>query len=258
MWYFDATGKIIRNVGNTCTYLYSIVMHDDVNRKIIPAAEFCTNSHNVSNISKYLLVIKREMNVAPFIVVDESWALINSIMNTFNGCSALAYINWTWDVIHNQFVFNVDLHLTIKTRLFLCHTHFFKNIIRKTNKVIKDKRPKNSRLIKTVFQYTFTLLQNSVTLDEFTGYLELCFIIFSSVTCPEDSIHQVNTLIDKRNLKILSEIHDPQILNLETEKNKENSDYYGTYLDNSDGLSIVEKSSYTKYFKDKIEKFESK
>lgn len=218
VWNFDATGRVIKNIGRDFTYLYSIVMRDTINKKIIPFAEFATNSHTVCNISKYLSVIKNNNKyIAPFIVVDESWALISSVMETFNGCSALSYINWTWDVIHTDFNSNRNLHCFMKTRLFLCHTHLFKNIIRKTNKIISEKKSKNSMAIKSLFQFCFTLLQNSISMDEFENLLLKCFLLFCSHLNTEPLVREVNNLIVYRNLSILSEIHDPVILNNKNE-----------------------------------------
>lgn len=274
VWYFDATGKVIKNIGRTCTYLYSMVMHDTINNKIIPAAEFATNSHTVENISKYLLVIKQHYKeVAPFIVVDESYALINSIMSIFNGCDILAYINWTWKILNGKIMkyflqdylnfrslilgdsSNMNLHCAMSTRLFICHTHLFKNMIRKCDKLLKKRKEKNSLNIKSLFQYCFTLLQNSTSLDEFTSHLELCFKIFCSKNCAKISIEKVNNMINKRNIKLIADIHDPLKLNNQSEKFKEEDGYYGLYLRKNGQSSIVEKSSYSQYFRVKIKKF---
>ena len=140
------------------------------------------------------------------------------------------------------------------TRLFLCHTHFFKNVVRKADQILKDKKMKNG-LIKSLFLFCFTLLQNSETLQDFTHNLELCYKIFCSNHGCINYIEAVNNLVNKRNLNILCDIHDPSILKLETEKDKENNDYYGIYLDRSTYPSIVDASYYTKYFKEQISKY---
>lgn len=137
-------------------------MHDRVKRRVIPYAEFATNSHTVNNISKYLLNFKNNsQGTAPFIVLDESWAPINSIMETFNNCSALSYMNWTWDVIHLDFENNKEIHCCMIT--ILCHTHLFENIVDKTNKIIKQKKCKKAVAIKSLFQFCFTLIQRNIT-----------------------------------------------------------------------------------------------
>ncbi len=57
--FFDATGGILKNIKKQKPpFFYSMVVHDDVNNKIIPIAEFMTTSHTQTNISKYLLSIK--------------------------------------------------------------------------------------------------------------------------------------------------------------------------------------------------------
>ncbi len=128
-------------------------MHDFINNKIIPAFEFITNQHSESNIKTFLSRVKDyyEDEIAPFMVVDESWASINAICTVFNSCDILSYINWTWDLLmtqtketHNKF------ECFIKTRIILCHVHLLKNFLYKCDNLIKKV------IIKHIFPFLFS------------------------------------------------------------------------------------------------------
>ena len=65
-----------------------MVCHDPINNQIIPVFEFLTTSHTSCNIATFLIKAnflldqerKRDtISIARVIVVDQSWAMINSI-----------------------------------------------------------------------------------------------------------------------------------------------------------------------------------
>lgn len=140
IWFFDASGGMFKNVDKKSNFLYSAVMHDYVNQKIIPAFEFVTNNHTESNLKIYLSRVKDMFNdeVAPFVVVDEAWPSINAISSIFNNCDILSYINWTWDVIHTDIGANEVFHGHIKTRIILCHVHLSRNFLYKCEQLILE------------------------------------------------------------------------------------------------------------------------
>jgi hypothetical protein len=99
----DATGLILNDVKDQSKILlYSIVMHDKINKCIIPVAEFFSSNQETTTINKYLIEIKREIEIniqssskfkiAPIIITDFSWAIINSILEIFNRCSINHYL----------------------------------------------------------------------------------------------------------------------------------------------------------------------
>jgi hypothetical protein len=77
-------------------------------------------------------------NIPPFVVVDESWVLINSICETFNSCDILSYINWAWVAIDEKEVGNYQFQNRMPTRIFLCHVHLLKNFVSKCEKLIHE------------------------------------------------------------------------------------------------------------------------
>ena len=144
IWFFDATGSIHRTINRQQKpFFYSIVCHDTKKKKILPIAEFLTTSNNQYTISRYLSEIKLRLNVSQkknvcpqIIVTDMSWALINSIMQVFNHCSVLEYLNCCYDCILKNIQFEKIVYYT-------CSTHFIKNIIRKAKGNLKGNKTKH-------------------------------------------------------------------------------------------------------------------
>ena len=95
---------------------HSIVCHDPLNQQIIPVFEFHTTSHNDITISRYLIYLKKTLEtfsqksiIPPFIVVDFSWALINSVMLTFNSCTISVYLDWAYRLLVDFKSVNISL-----------------------------------------------------------------------------------------------------------------------------------------------------
>ena len=150
VWYFDATGSVLVNViDEKQPLLYSIVAHDFDKNTIIPIGEFCTTLQSDS-ISSYLRQLKKILErqisessyftSSPIIVTDFSWALINSVLDTFNNCSITQYLNWTYDVLIKQSGI-ANLNHLMKTKIILCSTHMLKLFIKKL-KLIKTSKKK--------------------------------------------------------------------------------------------------------------------
>ena len=138
IWYFDATGSVHKQIkSQPKPFFYSLVFHDQKTKSIIPLAEFVTTDRSSSNISKYLAHIFNLIDnhaginckrVAPIIVTDFSWALIYSVLKEFNSSTIINYLNWCFQILvyyqNNQNISNL-----FRTRIYLCSTHFLKNMI---------------------------------------------------------------------------------------------------------------------------------
>jgi hypothetical protein len=133
IWYFDATGSIIQDVkGQKMPLLYSIVFHDVKNTKIIPLAEFVTTDHTTISITSNLFYIKKllqsysknELSIFPkFIVVDKSWALINSIVEIFCNMDLLSYLKYCFGIlVQNDIERRISYNRLGKP--YICSTHF--------------------------------------------------------------------------------------------------------------------------------------
>ncbi|CAF0992528.1 unnamed protein product [Brachionus calyciflorus] len=112
IWFFDATGCILKDIpGESKTILFSIVCHDVSKKTIVPLADFFTNNLGTRTISNFLSEIKeliernietRVENQFPKIVVlDFTWANINAFLETFNKVTIYQYLVWSKELIIN-------------------------------------------------------------------------------------------------------------------------------------------------------------
>ncbi len=121
------------------------------------------------------------------VVTDQSFAIINSLVETFNNCTISQYLEWSFDLIFERCK-KAFLNSSMPVSLYLCATHFLKNIIIKTNEILKlkktykafDQETSIKVKIKELFISNFTLLQNSVNITDFNNSLRDLYYIFSS------------------------------------------------------------------------------
>lgn len=182
--FFDATGSVMTSVPNQKNSLfYSMVCHDKTKKVISPIFSFVTTSHTQPSISSYLflaesillnhITIKSKMVIAPIIVVDFSWALINSVLKVFNGLRVSEYLEVCYNIIFCQENENDKLYeKSLRTRVYLCAAHMIKNIVKKTKTLTNNKE------VRRAFTYSFSLLQNSQTINEFLHYYEKINFMF--------------------------------------------------------------------------------
>ena len=231
--YFDATGsihKIIKRQKNP--FFYSLVFHDSINSSIIPLAEFLTTANDQTNVTKILLSIKNlltdcKKNLYPsVIVVDHSYCLINSVMSSFNGCHLSVYLNWCFDMIFKK-PSNLEFINLIKVKVYLCSTHFLKNIIKQTKSINANEN------VKKGFIFMFTLLQNSVTYKQFDSYLMNIHNIFNNQYLDESVFLSLKFLLNELRVRNLSstkaddvESPDQKIRNFEFDKFLKESNVY--------------------------------
>ena len=105
-------------------------------------------------------------------MTDLSWALINSVTESFNKFDISTYLKWTFEfLLKNEITESVP-----KTKLYLCSTHFLKNILKKTKRIVKD----SNYQFKNDFIFMFSLLQNSLSIKEFNAYLLNIYNVFKN------------------------------------------------------------------------------
>ena len=282
VWYFDATGSILKNLPDqNKTFFYSIVCHDTSTKTIIPVAEFASTCQKSRTISKYLFSIKKllenglnnlhnDIIIAPLIVVDFSWPLINSVLEIFNNSSTINYINWAFDIIH-LFPENKKLNNYMNVRLILCHTHLFAGIVKDANNLLnvrsekkKNEDKTNQKVnpnIKRLFLFCFTLLQNSISVNEFDEFLNHTFNIFCvkyETLKINNSIQAVEKKIIERNIDIfkmhnfdsinhqkrsaVSDIDTDIYINVDYCKSIKNESKFGIYYENLIKARMLEES----------------
>ena len=170
IWNLDATGSIIENIrGQNKPYLYSIVVHDEINQSIVPIAEFVTTCHTQMSIASYLFLVKsmfvkhaksaNEFKLAPVMVTDFSWTLICSVLEVFNHMNVIEYLNTVFGILF----YKKETLNEITTIIYLCSAHFIKLIVKK----VRETESKIDDKVKRCFIFCFSLLQNSTTVIEF-------------------------------------------------------------------------------------------
>lgn len=169
IWFFDATGNIHRDINKQKKpFYYSLVCHDTNLKSIVPVAEFLTTANDQVTIGKYLSDIRlifeknSSKNMLPSIIVtDNGWALMNSVLSSFNDCDMKQYINWCYCFVHGR-----PEVRQYKIILYLCSTHFLKNMIKKAKQVTIANH------VRRAFLFMFALLQNSITIEQINLYLK--------------------------------------------------------------------------------------
>lgn len=168
-------------------------------------SEFVSNDYRALHVSKYLQTIKyffekrtNETSIAAIIVTDLSFSLINAVMETFNRMTLSHYLSWTYKVLidHKN---DTRIQNICKTRPYLCSTHFLKSIIVKAKKL-------NPALDKP-FIFAFTLLQNSVTVEQFNTTLLNVYNVFNTDYFDEivfDSLSYLKKELSDRRLESLN------------------------------------------------------
>lgn len=135
----------------------------------------------MNNISKHLFSIKmllekHSQSIAPLIVTDNSWTLIGAAMKIFNNVEPGKYLIWAYQLLvefHNQ-PFELSLSGMMKTRLIFCSTHYLKNLIKETKSI------KTEKSNKTTLIFCFSLLQDSISIQQIKTYLKNIFLVFNS------------------------------------------------------------------------------
>ena len=253
IWFFDATGSILADVPlNNSPLLYSIVCYDNDTNSIIPIAEFFTTCQEATTICQFLLVIKNKIEmyisgkkfaIAPVIVTDCSWTLINSVLNIFNQCNINQYLDWCFDfiVLRKQIEHK---NTSMPTHIYLCCVHFLDIIWKETIKVLNEgarMRCKHKEKIKQTFILSFTLLQCCSIFETFNSYLVDIYNIFNQKTQNKSfliSFKRIrNCIADrKQSEKFLPKKHEKIetycFINRETKKSiKKNSKFEAFYVD---------------------------
>jgi hypothetical protein len=123
----DATGDVGKSMEephgakNKSMYLYSIGIHDPIQKITMSVADWFSEAHSSYAIAKYLEVFKRfieiksgfshkdakKRGIAQFcfpkiIVTDFSWATIHAVLKTFNNTNINTYLKWSFDILINK------------------------------------------------------------------------------------------------------------------------------------------------------------
>lgn len=264
IWFFDATGNITKHIiGQNNPFYYSIVCHDEDLSQIIEIFSFVTTCQNVQSVSKYLKYLSytyelNKIRTSPLIVVDFSWVLINSIMDTFNKCSIGQYLEWSFrSLLPKEAEFLVNLfNGSVFIRLYLCSFHFLKSMRKKLKNIEKqfDKRSVNA------FMYCFTLLKNCISLQQFENYLMNIYNLFNNKyfdSTVKRSRDLIRTELQNRNLHRINVIDNEHDMQIKSDINLKDLFKEVLLLPSDDEKTLKANSPFSKYFKKKINFFKT-
>jgi hypothetical protein len=142
--YLDATGKCVRSVqGVAKRTIYYYVLSVNVNHKILLITEFISADQRQSTISSWLLTSKfswlqekRKWRLFAIIIVDFSYALINSVLAAFNNWSLKVYIQATYKIVTEG---AISANLSI-VHVHICCSHFIKVVTKDTALAVADRK----------------------------------------------------------------------------------------------------------------------
>ena len=129
---------------------------------------------------------------------------------------------------------------------YICSTHFLKIFLKNSKKIkIEDE-------VKKMFIFMFTLILNSLTIEQIENYLMNIYNIFKSYYWDETVAYSIKILskeIKERNIETIEQ-RTPD------ERNRDNEFDY--FLDNTDGNdeSLNETNHFLNYFNAMLKKFE--
>ena len=132
--------------------------------------------------------ISKNKNPFPKVfVTDQSLALLNSMMETFNNCTMNQYLEWSYDILIRKIKKKFS-NTSMPIYAYLCASHFLKNIISQANELLSLKKQYKKLdeetlikiKVKEIFIYSFTLLQNSVNIEDFNNILCDMYYVLSS------------------------------------------------------------------------------
>jgi hypothetical protein len=177
--------------------MYSIVAHDPTtnSKNILSVADFFNSNHSSYSINKYLISIKHTLlkvsgtkSILPSIIVtDHSFALMNSVVQTFDNCSLLEYLHYVFELLHNE-TSKKTIESVLPCKLQICSTHFLKIIIKNV------KEAKVQKTIQNLFIFVFSFLQNSTCIKDFDRNLLHIYNIFMQPRINEDFSNSYNFL----------------------------------------------------------------
>lgn len=130
IYHFDSTGSVVRKPNDIkCKRVYYYVIVVNKNNTILPIAEMVTAVHDTNAISIFLKTFRHFVRTkhlfwpCSVIVVDWSWALMNSLMNELNKMTVSEYLDEVYLTISKKDNLRPDLIV-----VHSCCAHFQKRV----------------------------------------------------------------------------------------------------------------------------------
>lgn len=193
--HMDSTGSLFRKpqyLKCKRIYYYSIIAKHV--HEIINLAQMITSEHGIVSISTFLKRYKsfiieksKKWPFAKAIVVDWSWALINSILQEWNGTTIKQYLQLTYD----SFDSNVE-SLRGMSVLKICFAHFMKIVSRTINDNFRELKP-----VKRVLMECMALLCLCRSMDELDTVFDQVGSLLLKAHAAQDNLIVIQSLWTK-------------------------------------------------------------
>jgi hypothetical protein len=262
--FFDSTGTISKNIANQSDpYLYSMTFYDKKSKKYIPFFEFITTEQSQKSVSQYLTsaffvisdysnAVSRNRNFSGTITVtDNSTVLINSVLEVYNKCTLAQYIQWTYNILLGFKNYRKYLDL-MNTIIYICSTHFFNNIRKKTKKIINDN---NNLKVRKEFLVCFGLVQNSTSIEQIETYIKHIYNIFNTKFFNDSIIDSLNWIKKEVQFRNFGKYENEDFKkNKHFDKDSENINYFVKCESRND---VYKNSPFRVYFENFFKKLKT-
>ncbi|CAF0801527.1 unnamed protein product [Brachionus calyciflorus] len=104
------------------------------------------------------------LHLPKVILTDFSWAKLHATMKVFNNMDVISYLKLSFQLLFEEKEYALR---PINTMIYICSTHFLKNVNDDAMKELKYKNDENSNDALKLFLDAFYLLQNSVCINQF-------------------------------------------------------------------------------------------
>ncbi len=195
--YLDATRGIVSKIPNQAKKVlyYALVLpRDGSSKPPLPVTEMLTNKHNVPNISSWLLKFVHSVSKLTSvrvhrIEIDFSWALIQSVLVSFNKENVDTFLDRAHKICHFQLQRKDVKRFTV---VHICAAHMVKTFSNAARKHTTDKGLHNFAV------FCFALFKNSITLHQAKAiFLQMCFVFLAEKNTPtvEAAVVKLNNYI---------------------------------------------------------------
>ncbi|XP_028988701.1 uncharacterized protein LOC114845072 isoform X2 [Betta splendens] len=162
--HLDATGSVVQKIPDQDKRVlyYALVLPGmGKDKPPLPVAELISNSHSIPTISYWLMEFRRKLCYATKrriaqIETDHSWALINSVLLSFNKENISVYLDRAFESIYSSTLQKIPAF----TVVHICSAHIMKTVAQAFGKKTADKG------IKEYASFTFACLLNCTAMDE--------------------------------------------------------------------------------------------
>ena len=196
--YLDATGGVVQKIPdqNKRVLYYALVLPGmGKDKPPLPVTELLTNSHSIPSISYWLMEFERKLSYTTKrritqVETDYSWALINSVLLSFNKENISMYLIRAFEIVSGQ-----TEQIPKFTVLHLCSAHIMKAVSQAFGRKTGD------RGIQEYATFSFAYLLNCTSMQvAHEVFYHMC-VLFDA----EEYTHlvkQSKTYLDKCVLKI--------------------------------------------------------